>query len=44
MPQEDPDAVRILKDSLLREGIEILEGARIEGVRAATGQRRAVGA
>ncbi len=37
MPQEDPDAVRILKDSLTREGIEILEGARIESVRAATG-------
>jgi len=39
MPQEDPDAVRILKDSLAREGIEILEDARIESVGAAAGVR-----
>ncbi len=39
MPQEDPDAVRILRNSLARDGIEILEGARIERVGAAAGLR-----
>jgi pyruvate/2-oxoglutarate dehydrogenase complex dihydrolipoamide dehydrogenase (E3) component len=40
MPQEDPDAVRVVKDALSREGIEILEGARIESVHAAAGAKR----
>jgi pyruvate/2-oxoglutarate dehydrogenase complex dihydrolipoamide dehydrogenase (E3) component len=40
MPQEDADAVRILKDSLLREGIEILEGVSVQDVeRSAAGKR-----
>jgi pyruvate/2-oxoglutarate dehydrogenase complex dihydrolipoamide dehydrogenase (E3) component len=40
MPQEDPDAVRILKDSLLREGIDVREGVRIKDVRIAGGDKR----
>lgn len=36
MPQEDPDAVRLLKDSLLHDGIDIREGIRIESVRNAS--------
>ena len=40
MPQEDPDAVRILKDSLLRDGIDVREGIRIESVQTVAGGKR----
>ena len=40
MPQEDPDAVRILKDSLLRAGIDVHEGVRIESVQSGAAGKR----
>ena len=40
MPQEDPDAIRILKDSLLRDGIDVREGIRIETVQTVAGGKR----
>jgi pyruvate/2-oxoglutarate dehydrogenase complex dihydrolipoamide dehydrogenase (E3) component len=40
MPQEDPDAVRILKDSLSRAGIDVHEGVRIESVQSGADGKR----